>query len=99
MSSSAAGSLNNNNNNNEQFDPPPYTPPSGLNNNYGFPTGYFVIKNLATGKLLDVGSDSLDDGADVILWPEKETSLVEGKTIYALLSKNVLKPLCRLQKA
>lgn len=49
-------------------------------NNYGFPTGYFIIKSLATSKLLDVASDKVHDGSEIILWPEKETSLVEGKS-------------------
>lgn len=45
---------------------------------YGFPPGYFVIKNLATGRVLDVDSGMLEDGAPLILYPETETFLVEG---------------------
>lgn len=45
---------------------------------YGFPPGYFVIKNLATGRVLDVDSDMVEDGAPLILYPETETFLVEG---------------------
>lgn len=45
---------------------------------YGFPAGYFVVKNVATGRLLDVESDLVEDGTPLILWPETETSLVEG---------------------
>lgn len=45
---------------------------------YGFPPGYFVIKNVATDRLLDVESDVIEDGTPLILWPETETSLVEG---------------------
>lgn len=46
---------------------------------YGFPSGYFVIKNVATNRLLDVQSNKVDDGTSLILWPENESSLVEGK--------------------
>ncbi|KAH6917119.1 hypothetical protein BKA70DRAFT_1367634 [Coprinopsis sp. MPI-PUGE-AT-0042] len=44
----------------------------------GFPPGFFVIKNSANGKVLDVDSRTVEDGAEVHLWPEKEKSLVEG---------------------
>jgi len=44
---------------------------------YGFPPGYFVIKNVATNKVLDVESDMVEDGTTLILYPETETSLVE----------------------
>jgi hypothetical protein len=44
----------------------------------GFPAGYFVIRSLATDRLLDVTQDEIEDGTDIILWPEKETSLVES---------------------
>ncbi|OCB87135.1 hypothetical protein A7U60_g5872 [Sanghuangporus baumii] len=61
--------------------PPPYSPPLSLaaaESNFGFPSGYFVIRSLATGRVLDVEHDSLDDGAEIILWPEKESLLVDG---------------------
>ena len=45
---------------------------------YGFPPGYFVIRNVATNRLLDVQSDMVEDGTPVILYPETEYSLVEG---------------------
>lgn len=45
---------------------------------YGFPAGYFVVKNVANGRLLDVQSDLVEDGTPLILYPESETSLVEG---------------------
>lgn len=45
---------------------------------YGFPSGYFVIKNVATNKLLDVESDMVEDGTPLILFAETESSLVEG---------------------
>ncbi|KAI0094306.1 hypothetical protein BDY19DRAFT_880903 [Irpex rosettiformis] len=44
---------------------------------YGFPSGYFVIKNIATNRLLDVQSNGVEDGTGLILWPENESSLVE----------------------
>lgn len=47
-------------------------------NLYGFPPGYFVIKNVASGRMLDVDSDMVEDGTRIILWPETETSIVEG---------------------
>ncbi|KAG1757821.1 WD40-repeat-containing domain protein [Suillus lakei] len=46
-------------------------------NLYGFPPGYFVIRNLANGRLWDVGGDDVEDGVEILLWPEKEKSLVE----------------------
>ncbi|KAF9446122.1 hypothetical protein P691DRAFT_804705 [Macrolepiota fuliginosa MF-IS2] len=45
---------------------------------HGFPPGYFVIRSVATNRLLDVKSDYVEDGTEVLLWPEKETSLVES---------------------
>lgn len=45
---------------------------------FGFPPGYFVIRSVATGRLWDVSSDGVEDGVQVILWPEKEQSLVES---------------------
>ncbi|THH13014.1 hypothetical protein EW146_g7163 [Bondarzewia mesenterica] len=45
--------------------------------NYGFPSGYFVIRSVPMDRLLDVAMDSIEDGTEVILWLEKEKSLVE----------------------
>lgn len=47
----------------------------------GFPPGYFVIKSVATDRLLDVAQDDIEDGTEIILWPERETSLVETRRI------------------
>ena len=47
--------------------------------NNGFPPGYFVVRSLACNRLLDIDSDSSEDGADVILYPETESSLVESE--------------------
>ncbi|KAG6897967.1 hypothetical protein C0992_008357 [Termitomyces sp. T32_za158] len=44
---------------------------------YGFPPGYFIIRNLATHRVLDVERDQIEDGTEVILWAETETALVE----------------------
>ena len=45
----------------------------------GFPPGYFFIRSVASNnRLLDIVLDKVEDGTEVILWPEKETSLVEG---------------------
>ncbi|KAG6873841.1 hypothetical protein C0995_010453 [Termitomyces sp. Mi166 len=45
---------------------------------YGFPPGYFVIRNLATNRVLDVEKDQIEDGTEVMLWAETETALVES---------------------
>ena len=37
-----------------------------------------MIRSVATGRLLDVTQDDIEDGTEIILWPEKETSLVES---------------------
>ena len=46
---------------------------------YGFPSGYFVIKNVATNRLLDVEAGKVEDGTNIILWTENDSSLVEGE--------------------
>lgn len=45
---------------------------------YGFPAGYFVVRSTASDRLLDVSGESVKNGTDIILYPEKEKSLVEG---------------------
>ena len=52
-------------------------------NDHGFPPGYFVLHSVSSGRMLDVSSDSIQDGAPIILWPEKDNSLVEGKPLFA----------------
>ena len=47
--------------------------------NHGFPAGYFLIRSVATGRVLDVEGHNINDGAEVILYPSTETSLGEGK--------------------
>jgi hypothetical protein len=37
-----------------------------------------MIRSLATGRVLDVDSSQILDGSEVVLWEEKEKSLVEG---------------------
>lgn len=61
-------------------DPPSYSATMSMSaeGNYGFPSGYFVIRSVATGRVFDIELDDVNDGAEVILWPEKENSLVEG---------------------
>ncbi|KAF8486715.1 hypothetical protein JB92DRAFT_2799119 [Gautieria morchelliformis] len=56
-----------------EFEPPAYTVSST-----GFPPGYFVVRNISTGKVLDVELDGKHDGAEVVMFPEKETSHVLG---------------------
>lgn len=38
-----------------------------------------MIRSVATGRLWDVSLDEVEDGTPVILWSEKEQSLVEGE--------------------
>ena len=45
----------------------------------GFPLGYFCIRSIATGKLLDVPASETQDGQELILYNEKEKSLVESE--------------------
>jgi len=49
-------------------------------NTSGFPVGYFVIKSVASGKVLEVCMDDIEDGTEIILNPEKEKSIVESKS-------------------
>jgi hypothetical protein len=45
----------------------------------GFPPGYFVIKSVASDRVLDITGDEVEDGTEMILWVETEKSLVESK--------------------
>ncbi|KAI0308330.1 hypothetical protein B0F90DRAFT_1681935 [Multifurca ochricompacta] len=47
-------------------------------NDFGFPPGFFILRSVSSGRLLDVATDSVQDGAPIILWPEKDSSLVES---------------------
>ncbi len=49
-------------------------------NDFGFPPGYFILRSVSTRRLLDIASDSVQDSAPIILWPEKDNSLVESKS-------------------
>ena len=44
----------------------------------GFPSGYFIVRSVASDRLLDVTMDHTEDGTELGLWPEKEKSLVES---------------------
>ncbi|KAJ7762386.1 hypothetical protein DFH07DRAFT_814203 [Mycena maculata] len=46
---------------------------------HGFPPGYFIIRSVASNRLLDVTEDAIEDGADLLLWPEKDSSIVETR--------------------
>ena len=48
-------------------------------NDYGFPRGDFLLRSVSSGRMLDVSSDSVQDGTPIILWPEKDNSLLESK--------------------
>ncbi|KAJ8084591.1 hypothetical protein PM082_003364 [Marasmius tenuissimus] len=45
----------------------------------GFPEGYFIIRSAANKRVFDVAGDAGHDDAEVILWPNKETSLVQSR--------------------
>ncbi|KZT02499.1 WD40 repeat-like protein [Laetiporus sulphureus 93-53] len=45
---------------------------------YGFPAGYFIIRSAATNRVMDVEMSWVEDGTNVILYTETETSLVES---------------------
>ena len=47
--------------------------------NTGFPPGYFIIRSVASDRLLDVTMDDTEDGTEIGLWPEKEKSLVDSQ--------------------
>ncbi|KAF8265763.1 hypothetical protein EI94DRAFT_1734731 [Lactarius quietus] len=47
-------------------------------NDLGFPSGCFILRSVSTKRLLDVASDSVRDCTPIILWPEKDNSLVES---------------------
>ncbi|KAI0698404.1 WD40 repeat-like protein, partial [Cerioporus squamosus] len=46
--------------------------------NYGFPQGYFMLRSIGTGRVLDVCQGLKEDGTAIILWPATESSLVES---------------------
>jgi WD repeat-containing protein 23 len=52
-------------------------------NDFGFPPGCFILRSVSTKRLLDVASESVRDSAPIILWPEKDNSLVESKSFVA----------------
>ncbi|KAG6842432.1 hypothetical protein C0991_007562 [Blastosporella zonata] len=52
---------------------------SGDVQTYGFPSGYFVVRNIGTNRFLDVKGDQIEDGTEVILWSETDSSLVETR--------------------
>jgi hypothetical protein len=47
--------------------------------NTGFPSGYFIIRSVASERLLDVTMGNTEDGTELGLWPEKEKSLVDSQ--------------------
>jgi DDB1- and CUL4-associated factor 11 len=62
-------------------DPEPKTPTGPLPSHMestGFPPGYFVIRSVATGKLLDVRGGQTADGTEIILFPGTDNSLVDS---------------------
>jgi len=46
---------------------------------FGFPPGYFTIRSVASNRLLDVSMDDVEDGTGILLWPQKESSIVETR--------------------
>lgn len=58
----------------------------GGSSGHGFPPGCFILRSVTSaGRLLDVASDSVEDGAEIILWPGKDNSLVESKFLFFFL--------------
>ena len=51
----------------------------------GFPPGYFIIRSVASDRLLDVTMDGIEDSTEIGLWPEKEKSLVESQDNFTFL--------------
>lgn len=49
-----------------------------LDDDCGFPAGYFVLGSVGCDRMADVEGNSNADGSEIIMWPEKEKSLVEG---------------------
>lgn len=58
---------------------------SSIPGSLGFPTGYFVIRSLATGRVFDISGAGTNDGTKVHLWKAKEASLVAGEYASDLL--------------
>jgi hypothetical protein len=50
-------------------------------NDHGFPSGCFLLRSASSARFLDVASDSVQDSSPIILWPAKDSSLVEGKSL------------------
>ncbi|KAI0651973.1 WD40 repeat-like protein [Trametes meyenii] len=47
-------------------------------NSFGFPQGYFMLRSIGTGRVLDVSQGLDEDGTDIILWPATDSSQVES---------------------
>ena len=58
--------------------PPQMNTPHIDTESLGFPTGYFLIKSVATGRILEVYANETKDSSPVALWPVREQSLVES---------------------
>ncbi|KAF9270722.1 hypothetical protein L218DRAFT_915020 [Marasmius fiardii PR-910] len=55
----------------------PVTDLSGTN---GFPEGYFIIRSAANNiRVFDIAGSSTEDGSNLVLWTNKESSLVESR--------------------
>ena len=55
---------------------------------FGFPPGCFILRSVSSKRLLDVTSHSLQDSAPIILWPEKDDSLIESKSLRVLAQES-----------
>jgi hypothetical protein len=53
---------------------------------FGFPIGYFIIKSIATDRVLDVSACNVVDDTELILWPTKDQSLVESAGVLLVVS-------------
>ena len=56
----------------------------------GFPPGYFVVRSVASGRLLDVTMDDIENGTGIGLWPEKEKSLVKVSSVSPLVVNHLV---------
>ena len=65
-------------------DAPDTTTLFDASNNFGFPYGYFIIRSMASGKLLNVPDGSTLNDTELDLRNESEGSLVEGECTSAI---------------
>ncbi|KAJ7069044.1 WD40 repeat-like protein [Mycena belliarum] len=55
---------------------------------------YFIVRAVASNRLLDVTMDSIEDGTELALWPEKDTSIVESAISFQVFFIDTSGALC-----